>query len=227
MAHERIHELTAAYALDALEEAEEREYEDHLGSCERCQNELAGFRETATSLAYAVEAPEPPPRLRERILEQARAERSKVIPFRPRRGTQAALGAVAAIAAVVALAIGLWANSVSNELDAEREALRVLADPQAESIALQGASGRLVVTPERDAALVVAGLGAAPSGKAYEVWVIEDGTPRPAGLFDGDEDRDVVRLDRKVPSGATVAVTLEDDQGVDRPTGRPVLSADA
>ena len=32
METDAIHELTAAYALDALDEADEREYEDHLAN---------------------------------------------------------------------------------------------------------------------------------------------------------------------------------------------------
>ena len=32
-----IHELSAAYALDALDPAEEREFEQHLRTCEQCR----------------------------------------------------------------------------------------------------------------------------------------------------------------------------------------------
>jgi len=72
MEADAIHELTPAYALDALDEQEEREYEEHLARCPTCRAELASFLETATSLAYGVESPSPPPRLRDRIVEQAR-----------------------------------------------------------------------------------------------------------------------------------------------------------
>jgi anti-sigma-K factor RskA len=226
MADERIHELTAAYALDALDEGDERAYEEHLGTCERCREELAGLQETASLLAYAVEAPEPPAELRARILEQARGEPSNVVPLRPRRRLTQALGAVAAVAAAAAIGLAIWATSLSQELDETRDANRVLADPQAESIALEGADGRLVVTPDGDAALVVAGLDQAPSGKAYEVWVIGEGAdPEPAGLFDGRDESDVVLLDRDVPDGATVAVTLEDEEGAPAPTSDPLFAA--
>ena len=71
METDAIHELTAAYALDALDEAEVREYEDHLARCPRCRDELASLGEAAAALAYAADAPAPPPALRTRILEQA------------------------------------------------------------------------------------------------------------------------------------------------------------
>ena len=46
-----VHDLTAAYALDALDPEEERSYEQHLAGCERCREELASFSEVAGSLA--------------------------------------------------------------------------------------------------------------------------------------------------------------------------------
>jgi anti-sigma factor RsiW len=36
-----LHDLTAAYALDALDPDEAREYEAHLARCERCRAERA------------------------------------------------------------------------------------------------------------------------------------------------------------------------------------------
>ncbi len=63
----------------------------------------------------------------------------------------------------------------------------------------------------------------APSGKTYEAWVIEGDTPRPAGLFAGGCRS--VQLQEPLASGNTVAVTLEDEGGVDSPTTDPLLSA--
>jgi anti-sigma-K factor RskA len=226
MAEHEIHELTAAYALDALDEAEELEFEEHLRTCERCRAELRELLETASALAYAVETPAPPVSLRSRILAQARSDRANVVPLRRRRRLPVyASAAVAAAAAAVALGIGLWANSLSDSLDRERALVDVLADPRAQQIALSGAQGRLLVSEDRAAVLVVAGLARAPTGKDYEVWVIEQNRPRPAGLFEGERRRDVVPLTRRVPEGAVVAVTLEDDGGVDAPTSRVLFTA--
>ena len=219
-----IHDLTAAYALDALDESDEREYEEHLRRCERCRAELPALSEAADGLAYAVPAPPPPTALRSRILEQARRERSNVIPLRTRR-VAAVAGGLAAVAAAAALALGLWANSLSNSLDAEREANEVLGDPTARSTPLSGARGRLVRTPAGDAVLVVSALPPAPPGKTYEIWVARGDQLLPAGIFEGDDARELVRLTEPVPAGGRVMVTLEADGGVDAPTGRPLLSA--
>jgi anti-sigma-K factor RskA len=136
---------------------------------------------------------------------------------------------VAAVAAVAALALGLQASSLSGDLDETRDALAgqrlvatLLADDAARSVALRGADGKVVVGRSGDAALVVRGLPPAPSGKTYEIWVIEQQLPRRAGLFDGDG---AVALDRRVPDDAVVAVTLEDDGGADAPTGSPLFTA--
>jgi anti-sigma-K factor RskA len=227
METDAVHELTAAYALDALDEAEEREYEAHLALCERCRGELAAFTEAAAALAYGAQAPEPPAGLRERILEQARAERPNVVPMRSRGVWIAA--AAAAIAACVAIGLGIWAASLSHSLSRERsarareaQALAIVAQPDAQRLALVGRPGVVAVTPGGEAALVVRRLDSAPAGKTYEAWVIEGGKPRRAGLFPGGGSV-AVRLERPVGRGTIVAVTVERKGGVDAPTGAPLF----
>ena len=225
-----VHDLTAAYALDALDPAERERYEPHLATCPACQEELASFWETTTALAHGAGGPAPGFALREQILSQARSERTNVVPLRRRFALPAASG-TAAVAAIAALALGLWSSSLARDLektrsqrDAQAQGLAVLADPSARQIPLNGANGRLVVSSSGQAALVVASLAAAPAGKTYEAWVIEDGVARPAGLFDGAGDHAVVALSRPVPPDAVVAVTLEDDGGATAPTGDPLFS---
>lgn len=222
-----VHELTAAYALDALDEDERRAYEEHLSGCTRCREELAELSQTAALLAHGAPPATPPPELRERILaETRRTHRATVIPF-PRRSriVVGVAAAVTAAAAAIAIAFGVQWASVSQDLDEARNAVDVLADPVARSVPLEGANGRVVVNSEREAALTVQRLRPAPNGQTYELWVIRDGTPRRAGLFEGDDEPDVVLLEEHVDEDATVAVTLEQDGGVDEPTGRILFSA--
>jgi anti-sigma-K factor RskA len=222
-----VHELTAAYALDALDASEQREFEEHLRSCESCREELASFQTAAASLGFAVESPQPPPALRGRILERVQAERGVVVVFRRPRMVLGAVSGLAAVAAALAIGLGIWATSLSNDLDSTRRAMGVLGDPSARSVELSGATGRLVVAPEGEAALVVRGLAPAPSGRTYEIWVIQGKQPRRAGLFGGGDEGNIVVLDRKVPADAVVAVTVERDGGVEAPTGKPLFTAQA
>jgi anti-sigma-K factor RskA len=227
-----LHELTAAYALDALDEREAAEYEAHLARCDRCRDELTEFRETASALAYAVEAPAPSPDLRDRIVAQARAERPNVVPLRPR--WRSVPGGVAAVAACAALGFGIWSASLSRSLEREREAnnrfgqaVAILADPSARRVPLSGDYGSLVVRDTGQAALVMRRLPKAPSGKTYEAWVIEGGKPRPAGLFEGGSGPQAIVLDEPVPEGAQVAATIEEAGGVDAPRGDAVFTTAA
>ena len=230
---EDLHDLVAPYALDALEPAEREAFERHLDECADCRAQLADLQEATMALAYA-ESTDPPPALRERILEGARSENgAKVIPFPRRRWLFPATVAAAAAAVVVAVGVGLWASSLSQDLDRERSAnagyaraLQLLGGG-AEVTQLSDAEGGLLVAPDGEAALVVCGLQAAPEGKTYEAWVIEGETPRPAGLFRGGGGCPPVLLDRDVPSGAQVAVTLEPQGGSDQPTGPLLVRSEA
>lgn len=229
MDHETARELTAAHALHALDARDERALEEHLATCSECRAELDAFRGSAAALATLPAEEAPPPELRERLLERAGAERSNVVPLRPRRSRAVLVsGALAAAAVVAAVALGLYALSLSRSLDDERAATDVLADPAARALPLQGAPGRLVVASDGRAALVT-GLAGAPEGRTYELWIIrgEDTPPEPAGLFSGEAERDVVQLDGRVPRGGVVAVTVEPEGGVDAPTSQPIVTAQA
>jgi anti-sigma factor RsiW len=221
-----LHDLTAAYALDALSPDEAREYEAHLARCERCRTELASFSEAAGALAYAAEGPTPPPGLRARILQQAQRERSNVAPLRPR--WVGPLAAAAAVAACLALGLGIWAATLSSKLDRrtselarEQKVAAILAAPSSRAISF--GRGVLVVTKSGDAALVVNGLKPPPRGKTYQAWISAGGAPRPAGTFGGGTVV-AMPLQGKVRPGASVLVTVERAGGVDAPTQKPFLS---
>jgi len=216
-----LHDLTAGYALDALDPDERARYEEHLASCERCRDELQGFWQVAGALGRAAGGPTPPASLRERILEQARDERPNVVPLR-RRIAMPVLASAAAVAAMVAVALGIWSLDLSRDLDDANSVLAVLSDPNARVHETADGEANLVVTPTGRAALVVRMLAPAPAGKDYEIWVFEDGVPQRAGLF---ERPGVTMLSRKVEPGQTVAVTLEPEGGVDAPTSNPLFTA--
>jgi anti-sigma-K factor RskA len=197
------HDLTAAYALDALAPDEVEAYERHLAQCEECREQLAELNATASALAFGTVAPPPPPRLRAAILEQAAAERTNVIPFLQRRWVARGMAIAAAAAAciVVGLAVALSQSNHTRSLSVS-------------------------VGPTRTATIHVSGLSAAPHGKTYEAWIIPNGrAPRPAGLFAGGASS-MLHLDGSVPKNAVVAVTLERAGGAKNgPTMAPILSA--
>jgi len=197
-----LHDLTAAYALDALDPDEAEAYERHLSQCEECREQLADLNETAGSLAFGTVAPAPPAHLRGAILDAAAAERSNVVPLLRRRWVARGLAVAAAAAACVVVGLAVSLSQSSNT--------RVVT---------------VVLGANRTATLHITGLSSAPSGKTYEAWVIPKGTaPRPAALFSGGGSTSV-HLSGTVPPNAVVAVTLERAGGVPAPTTTPIFAA--
>lgn len=238
------HDLAAPYALAALDDAERHRFEAHLEGCARCRGELPGLQAAAAALALDLDSGDPAPGLRDRILTAARAEQridaDAVPPGKRRRrplsgvpSNRLLLGsaALAATAAAAAIGLGIWVVTLSDDLDraqarrVDSRTLAILADPAATRYPLVGARGAVVVTPARDAALVVAGLRRAPHGRTYELWVVVRSQPRPAGTFAGGGEPSLVALTRKVPHTAQVSVSLEPAGGSPRLTGSLLFGA--
>jgi anti-sigma factor RsiW len=212
-----VHDLVAAYALDALDDSERREFEEHLATCDQCSEELESLRDAATALAYVPEGPAPPPALRERLLDRVHEERaSKVVPLR-RRVALPAVATFAVVAAAAAIVLAVWGSGLSNSLSTKDTALGVLSNHASTRTAL-GASSEAVVAPD-GRAVVVSGLSRAPNGKTYELWVIDGKSVNPAGLFDRATSGSPVLLARRVPAGAQIGLSIERAGGrTDHPT---------
>jgi anti-sigma-K factor RskA len=210
---ELIHDLVAAYALDALDDSERHEFEEHLDGCETCSRDLEGLRDAASALAYVPEGLAPPAALRERLLDSVHAERAaNVVPIGRRRFALPAVATFAVAAAAAAIVLAVWGSGLSSSLDRKNAAIGVLANTSAKHMQL-GTSNELVVAPN-GAAVVVSSLSRAPSGKTYELWVITAGAgPKPAGLFDQGRSGAPILLSRHVPKGAQIGLSLERSGG--------------
>jgi hypothetical protein len=110
----------------------------------------------------------------------------------------------------------------------------LVAQPDARTVALAGqgpaagARGRVVWNPAtREAVLVASGLEPAPPGRTYELWVMADGAPVPAGAIQVEPDgRAAFRLPALEQTSRVKAfvVTLESASGSRAPTGPAILS---
>jgi anti-sigma-K factor RskA len=227
-----MHDLAAAYALNALDERDRSAFEAHLEGCAECAENVRSFQQTASLLAYGAPTPEPPADLRARVLDVARQERptQSVVVLRPRRPLRAVV-AIAAVFAAAAIGLGVWAATLSNSLDNERAARQadaraaaVLSSASARTVPL-GPRSKVVFVPTGDAVMVVRGLPRAPGDRTYEAWVIgPNAKPIPAGLFKGGPQR-VVLLQTPVQKGGIVAVTVEPKGGSPQPTTKPILAS--
>ena len=227
---EDLHHLAAAYALNALDEIERREFEAHYPTCAVCSAEVADYRETAGLLAASVATP-PPADLKARLMGEIADTRqiASIVPERvvdlaerkrrnqPRQRVLAL--AAAAVVAAVGFVGGLQFTRSGNDVD-------VLVAADAITLPLAGDAGqaRVVWSAEEDrAVLIAAGLDDPGEGNAYELWLIDSDGANPTGLFTPDVDGSVtieLPLDGREP--AAWGITIEPDTGSDQPS-EPIL----
>jgi hypothetical protein len=74
--------------------------------------------------------------------------------------------------------------------------------------------------------LIAGNLPPAPSGKAYEMWIVTGGKAKAAGMFQSAADGGAMHMQRGAMGNSdAVAVTLENEAGVDAPTSTPLFAA--
>ena len=67
-AHAALRASIAAAVLDAADPVEEARVEAHMRSCPSCQELARRLTQAAAAVAFSVEEVQPPPRLRDRII---------------------------------------------------------------------------------------------------------------------------------------------------------------
>ena len=235
-----IHQLAAAYALDAVDERERAEFEAHYPTCAVCRPEVTGFRETLSQLAAASAVP-PPASLKAGVMAEIASTRqlSPLLPesvvdlaaYRQRR--QRMLRTMTVAAAVVLIATGAFiVGRQSREADGyATAAAAIFSRPDTQVADLTGSgTGNFKVawSPSADQIVVLGdGLVDPGPGKAYELWLIDAGGPHAVRLLDragGGQVRRVVTVDG-VPS--QWAVTVEPAGGVDKATGDVIFAGTA
>jgi anti-sigma-K factor RskA len=231
-----VHMLTGAYAIDALDAFERRQFERHLAECPDCAREVGELRATAARLGAAV-TEQPPDRLRRNVLRQIADTRQespdagRSATRRPRRLALRLTAAAAVVALAVAVAFGVIALNTQRELDATRAqntAAAILAAPDARSAAAGGAAGgTAIVTASRElnrAVLMVSGLPGLPPDRSYEAWLMGQGNPRSVGLISNGPARLLVFGGLR--GEAKFGVTVEPAGGSPQPTTTPVMLFD-
>jgi anti-sigma-K factor RskA len=239
----RVHELSGAYALDALDDAERDRFERHLRRCSACAEDVRQMTSTATALAMAVAA-EPPPGLKQRVLAAAAAT-PQLPPLpsaaaRRRRGRHVtrsawfprlALG-VAAVGVAAAVALAVVTVSTQNRLNtvqAQNQAIAaVLAAPDAQiatGTSSTGGTATVVLSyAQQKMIFTSSGLPRLPNAKVYELWLLSTGSAVPAGLLPQASDgKTAPVLASGLTSADKVGVTVEPAGGTSSPTTTPIL----
>jgi anti-sigma-K factor RskA len=222
--HQPYEDELAAYLLDALTDEERQAFQAHLQSCEMCQARERWLRTSVEVLPASVEQLEPPPELRERLLDTVRGEAHAPVAARrtswrerfAARALRPAVGFAALL--IVAGAIAGYAirggggGSSTTTVTAQAAA----AEP----------SARGTIVRSGDRAIVrVSGLPQR-TGRVYEVWLLKDGKPVPSALFQVRRDGSgSAGIPAGVEGATQIMVTSEPAGGSDQPTTKPVLSA--
>ena len=250
MKHEEYEELAALYALRALDMPERESFAAHLATgCAACQSSVREARDVSDELALSIDPVDPPARVRERLFEKVRNDTDKAAnPTGPKRNSYVYWAALATAASlVVATGFFIQTRSRARELDAETssrlrleeelagvtEIFEALSSPRNRAVSLdaQPAAPRARASAFLDSQngrlfLYVENLDPLPPGQTYQIWLIVDGTPVSAGIFDVQPDGSA-RLNGEPLPGfegtVTVAVTVEPEGGVPQPTGPMVL----
>ena len=190
-----LHELLGAYALDALDGDELDQVEEWLERSPDARDEVAALRETVALLAYGgAEAPVSLwSRIEEALGEEPPALVLPLAPGRPQRKAGVAMRVTAALAVASAIAAGVTAVIVSNEMSRQDERLtRVAADmehsnlrraaeavandPQARRVRLvadeTSVSADVAVMPNGAGYLMGHGVPKLPEGRTYQLWAM-------------------------------------------------------
>jgi anti-sigma factor RsiW len=197
MAHPSPDDLTG-YALGALDPPDEDAVSRHVPGCEHCSTELRERINPAVGvLAESVPQLEPPPGLRERLLETVRSP------------------------AALAVAGAGVAGYLVNEGDGGEGGASTV--PVTETGA--GIGGSLVVADD-SAMLTVHGMPQLPEGAVYQLWIAQGSSVRPSSNFVPDgTGRGTAAVPESLPEGSEVLVTRESGPRHEAPTSEPLLSA--
>ncbi len=247
---ETFRDLAPDYVLGQLGAEETRAFEAAMDRSPELRELVAELRNVGAALAMG-SAVTPPPGLKERVLAQARGSAGRPttdarLPAR-RRWVVPTLVTALAAAAIVAVGLGRQKASLADELarsrallaeveqrlTAREATLNTLLEAQNELTLVQlapsgpQAPGIQLFWNRRinQAVLHAFRLPPAPAGKAYQLWLIRDGTPVPSRVFNSDPDGHALVSAFELPPGggfAAAAITVEPPSGSATPT-LPIL----
>jgi anti-sigma-K factor RskA len=235
-----LHHLSAAYALDALDQHERAAFEAHYESCEVCRADVLAFRDTMTHVASSLATP-PPPSLKDRVLADIAVTRqlspalARAVPTDElaRRRRARSLGFVlAAAAAMVAVVVGVVAFTGRNDDTYAADLAHLMDQPDVQMLSLENqadapGSFKVMWSPALgQAALVGENLTPAPGDKAYELWLITPDQSMAMYVLDPADDGHVHRMLDAPADPSAWAITMEPREGAAVATGEIMFVAE-
>lgn len=216
--------LATPYALHAMSDAEIADVERRVAAApadvaKAFADEVRAVRETTAAMSAAT-AVEPPDHLRESVLAGVAAEPVRLTPRR--RRWQTALLAAAAVVAIGlgALGVGLALRPAATPSTIEQ----VFAAPDVRTVSgpvPTGGTATVVFSRERNAGVLVMNNVTPPApDTVYQMWLIDDDGPHPAGTMDTVAPSTTAVIS-DLGASQTLAFTVEPPGGSPQPTTPP------
>lgn len=239
MTHDDVRALAAEYALGMLEDGERASMARHLAGCAECRAHVADALRVLDALGRSVPQIAAPASLRGRVLAAA---------LQPADATQTArrtpVGAgsrrlwLLAASVLLVMAAGTWQVISTRERARDRaeqtRAMAVVAAADLVRFDLTGsdtpARARALWSHRHGMVFSAEGLPALPAGRTYQLWVISQGAPISAGVFERSPDgraRVVMPTPESLTDVEAVAVTVEPAGGLQAPSTAPILAGAA
>jgi anti-sigma-K factor RskA len=230
--HARWSEDVAAYLLGALDPEEMTEFERHLEGCERCRSEMRWLTAAVEALPEAVERQQPPPRVRERVMTEVRADAraAGVDPAAAEGGVRRRLAAwlgrgsgslgwrpVAGIAALALVLVAFVGYEIGN----------VGGGTNTDTVVAGHAPGitAKVVRSGDNGELHLANVHQLPENRVLEAWLQRDGEVEPVKeLFVPDGEGNASTTLGNIGEVEAVLVTTEPAGGSKAPTSTPIVN---
>lgn len=217
-------ELATAYALDAVSDVERADIERRVAAApptvaEEFHAEVRAVRETMAVVSAHTER-DPHPGLRASVLAAVQPRPSGRIRWR----TVALAAAAAVVAAVIATGVTVALRPPPTPSTAE--AVFAASDVHTATAELAaGGTATVVFSRQRKAAVVVLNNVAPPlPDSVYEMWLIDQNGPRPAGTMGADTVKpSTTAVVPNLGHSTVLALTAEPGQGSAQPTTTPFL----
>lgn len=212
----RIRELEAAFALDALDEADARAVREHLAECEG-HGEVRELQYAAAGLALAGDEQAPPPGLRARVLDSANAAAEEP-QGRARRGIMRPRWLAAAAVVAIVIAAGSVAALVTNTGGDDGSYVHEFDAADSMTVRVEATLG------ESGAAVIFDGMRPLDEGEEYRLWAIRGDNwlslgafqPNASGGWSGE-------FDFALQEGDSLCLTVQRPDEPSGPFGDPVF----
>ncbi|ANU10953.1 hypothetical protein A1A1_18317 [Planococcus antarcticus DSM 14505] len=227
------------YLNGTLSADEIQQFEQHLKTCTECQEMI----EVTGELPYLADPVEPPADMKVRILsnvfEEIPEQNNPPAALKPtmspiplhKKKSKANIWKplIAAVLLVSLLGNGYAFQQLSDQDDALETAIKSFELQPNETFS--GTATAALIEEEGLLNLVVQAdqLAELDASQVYQVWLIKDGQPIPAGAFSPNpngEGASYYQLEENTEEWDTIAITLEPETGNETPEGEIVLSSE-